>query len=56
MAAGSTFVAILRLRSLNDGLFLPMTFERLTSINKLKRFQQRLAEEERLRSLDSGEQ
>ena len=52
IAAGSTFVAISRLRSLKDGLFQPMSFERLTSINKLKRFQQRLAEEERLHLLE----
>ena len=52
MAAGSTFVAISRLRSLKDGLFQPMSFERLTSINRLKRFQQRLAEEERLHLLE----
>ena len=52
MAAGSTFIAISRLRSLKDGLFQPMFFERLTSISGLKRFQQRLAEEERLRLLE----
>ena len=50
MAAGCTFVAVSRLKSLKDGLFVPMTFER-TSIGNLKRLKQHLTEEERLHQL-----
>lgn len=50
-AAGTTFVAISRLRSLADGLFQPMPFERLENIGKLKGLQKRVAEEQRLREI-----
>ena len=51
MAAGCTFVALSRLKTLSGLLIQPMTFERLQSIGKLKRMQQRITEEERLNSL-----
>ena len=51
LSSGLTFVALSRLRKLQDGLFQPMTCERLQSITKCKRFQERLKEEERLATL-----
>lgn len=45
MAAGSTFVAISRLKRLQDGLFQPMTYERLKAIGQTKRLLQRKQEE-----------
>lgn len=51
MAAGCTFVVVSRLRSLTDGIFEPITFQRLASIGNMKRLKQRLTEEERLREL-----
>lgn len=50
-AAGTTFVAISRLKSLQDGLFQPMPYERLENIGKLKSLQKRIAEEQRLRQI-----
>ena len=51
MAAGCTFVALSRLKSLSGLLIQPMTYNRLQNIGRLKRIQQRIIEEERLRSL-----
>ena len=51
MAAGCTFVALSRLKTLSGLLIQPMSFERLKSIGHLKRLQQRLKEEERLERL-----
>ena len=53
LAAGCTFVAISRLRSLNDGLFQPMSLQRLQSISRGKRLTERLEEETRLKQLTS---
>lgn len=50
MAAGCTFVVVSRLRSLTDGIFEPITFQRLASIGNMKWLKQRLTEE-RLREL-----
>ena len=50
-AAGCTFVAASRVRSLQNVVFQPMSFQRLQSIGKSKQLQQRLQEEERLRYL-----
>ncbi|XP_078352432.1 uncharacterized protein LOC144637171 [Oculina patagonica] len=50
-AAGCTFVAASRVRSLQNVVFQPMSFQRLQSIGKSKQLQQRLHEEERLRHL-----
>ena len=52
MAAGFTFVAVSRLKSLKDGLFVPITYERFRSIGNLKKFKRHLTEEERLQQLD----
>ena len=51
MAAGCTFVALSRLKSLSGLLITPMTLERLQAIGKMKQTQQRLTEEERLNSM-----
>lgn len=51
VSSGATFVAVSRLRTLNDGLFQPMTFERLQNIAKSKRIIDRKAEEKRLQQL-----
>ena len=53
LSPGSTFVGISRLRKLEDGLFQPMTFDRLKKIGQSKRFGERLKEEERLSKLSS---
>lgn len=50
-AAGITYVAISRVRSLHSSIIEPMTFERLTSIKKSSQFQFRLKEENRLGKL-----
>ncbi|XP_078371416.1 ATP-dependent DNA helicase Pif1-like [Oculina patagonica] len=50
-AAGCSFVAASRVRSLQNVVFQPMSFQRLQSIGKSKQLQQRLHEEERLRHL-----
>ena len=50
-AAGCTFVAISRMRSLQDCLIQLMTFDRLLSISRSRRFQERLSEEDRLHTL-----
>jgi ATP-dependent DNA helicase PIF1 len=50
-AAGCTFVAISRLRSINHGLLQPMSFKRLEAISTGKRFAERLREESRLKQL-----
>jgi ATP-dependent DNA helicase PIF1 len=50
-AAGLTFVALSRARSLNDILLKPFNFDRLQRIKNCKRLQERMEEEERLRSL-----
>ena len=47
-SAGCTFVATLRLRKLRDGLFEPMSFQRLQSLTNGKHFTDRIAEEARL--------
>jgi ATP-dependent exoDNAse (exonuclease V) alpha subunit len=49
-AAGLSFVAVSRVRSLNDLCFRQFTFERLQRIKKSQRLQERKAEEERLLS------
>ena len=51
MAAGCTFVALSRLKTLSGLSIQPMTFERLQAISKLKRMQQRIWEEERLKTM-----
>lgn len=51
MAAGCTFVAISRLRSLEDSLIEPMSYQRLLSISKGKNFQSRVTEEVHLEQL-----
>ena len=51
MAAGCTFVAVSRLRNLTDGIFEPMTFQRLASIANMRHLKQRIAEDERLHEL-----
>ena len=50
-AAGLSFVAVSRIRALNDLLFRPFSFERLQRIKKSKRLQDRKIEEKRLVSL-----
>lgn len=47
----ATFVAISRLKRLEDGLFQPMTYERLQAIGRTKRLLQRKEEESRLHHL-----
>ena len=49
--AGCTFVALSRLRCLEDSIIQPMTLDRLLSINHGRRLQERLQEEERLKEL-----
>ena len=44
-AAGCTFVALSRLKTLSGLLIQPMPFEHLKSIGYLKRMQQRIKEE-----------
>ena len=56
ISAGSTFVAVSRLRKLEDGLFQPMTFDRLKKIGQSKRFGERKSEEARLQQLWSTTQ
>ena len=51
MAAGCTFVALSRLKTLSGLLIQPMPFERLKCIGHLKRIQQRINEEEGLKHL-----
>ena len=46
MAAGCTFVALSRLKTLSGLLIQPMSFERLKSIGNLKRMHQRVTEEQ----------
>ena len=46
--AGCTFVATSRVRSLNDIVFEPMTFDRLRAIGRNKNMQNRIEEEQRL--------
>lgn len=53
-AAGLSFVAISRVRSLKDLLFRPFSFERLQRINHSKSLQDRKKEEERLVALQSS--
>ena len=50
-AAGSSFVAISRVRSLQNLVLQPVSFQRLEAIGKSKQLQERLREEERLRNL-----
>jgi hypothetical protein len=50
-AAGLSFVAVSRVRSLNDIYFKQFNFERIQRIKSSKRLQERKAEEERLVSL-----
>ncbi len=47
-AVGLSFVAVSRVRALNDLLFRPFSFERLQRIKKSKRLQDRKDEEKRL--------
>ena len=52
MYAGITFVALSRVRSLNDLLFCPsFTFSRLSSISRMNAIHQRTAEETRFHSM-----
>ena len=53
-AAGLSFVAISRVRTLEDILFKPFNFERLQRIKESRRLQERLDEEERLISMIPG--
>ena len=46
--AGCTFVATSRVRSINDIVFEPMTFDRLRAIGRNKKMQNRIEEERRL--------
>ena len=46
--AGCTFVATSRVRSINDIVFEPMTFDRLRAIGRNKNMETRIEEEERL--------
>ena len=50
-AAGISFVAISSMRSLQNLVLQPMSFQRLQAIGKSKQLQERLREEERLRNL-----
>ena len=50
-AAGSTYVAISRLRSLTDAIIEPMTLNRLLTIGNSKRLNERLRDDERLHQL-----
>ena len=50
-AAGISFGAISRVRSLQHLVLQPMSFKRLQAIGKSKHLQERLREEERLRNL-----
>ena len=49
--AGCTFVATSRVRSINDIVLDPMTFDRLRAIGRNKNMQKRIEEEQRLVSL-----
>ena len=49
-AAGLSFVAISRVRALEDLIFRPFSFERLKRIKHCKRLQERKDEEKRLLS------
>lgn len=51
-AAGLSFVAISRVRSLSDIIFNHFSFERLQRIQKCKQLCERILEEERLVSLE----
>ena len=46
--AGCTFVATSRVRSINDIVFEPMTFDRLRAIRRNKNMEKRIEEEQRL--------
>ena len=50
-ATGISFVAISRVRSLQNLVLQPMSFQRLQAIGKSKHLRERLREEERLRNL-----
>ena len=52
-AAGLSFVAISRVRSLNDILFKKFTFSRLQCIKNCKRLKERIAEEKRLAEMET---
>ena len=49
--AGCTFVALSRVRSINDLVLKTMTFSRLQNISKCKNLQKRLTEEQKLNRL-----
>ena len=51
MAAGCTFVALSRLKTLSGLLIKPMSFQCLKSIGNLKRMHQRITEEQQLKQL-----
>ena len=51
LAAGCTFVAISQLPSLEAGLIVPMTFQRLQQISNGRNFSARLQEDARLKNL-----
>ena len=53
-AAGLSFVAVFRVRTLEDIIFKPFNFERLQRIKESKRLQERLDEENRLISMIPG--
>ena len=50
-AAGCSFVALSRVRCLDNVVLQPLSFQRLQAIAKSKQLQQRLREEERLQQL-----
>lgn len=52
-AAGCTFVAVSRLRKLQDALFEPMSFQRLQGISRGKNLKVRINEEKRLQQLSN---
>ena len=50
-AAGCSLVVLSRVRSLDNVVLQPLSFQRLQMISKSKQLQQRLREEERLQQL-----
>ena len=50
-AAGISFVGVSRVRSLQNLVLQPVSFQRLQAIGKSKQLQERLREEKRLRNL-----
>ena len=53
-ATGSSFVVLSRVRSLQNLLLQPLSFQRLQAIGKSKQLQERLRKEQRLRNLSEA--